>query len=207
MNRNEKSDNMLSILHTVFEERIPFNKVLGIKVESLDIERARLKFRMKEKLVGNFVRGTLHGGVISAVLDVAGGLVAFLGVLKRMDGQSDEKKLVSRIVEIAAERDAALILIGLPLNMDGSEGSRASLARNFGARLAAASGLPVEFADERLTSVQAERILAGRSRAARRKRADVVAAQLFLQCYLDRTGRAPLFLSRSLFRSRPGRCG
>ncbi len=65
------------ILRT-FEERIPFNRVLGLKVDSLDPKGPRLRFDMRPELVGNPVRQILHGGVISAVLDVAGGLAIAL---------------------------------------------------------------------------------------------------------------------------------
>ena len=67
----------------VFEERIPFNRVLGLRVESVDASDVVVRFDMRDELVGNFTRGNLHGGVISSVLDVVGGLVAFLALLKR----------------------------------------------------------------------------------------------------------------------------
>lgn len=103
--------------------------------------------------------------------------------------EADEQKLLARIVELAAEREVERILVGLPLNMDGSEGPRARIARRFGERLAEETGLPVEFSDERLTSVQAGRVLAGRPGKRRRGDTDVVAAQIFLQGYLDRIAR------------------
>jgi uncharacterized protein (TIGR00369 family) len=65
------------ILRT-FEERIAFNRVLGLKVDSLDPKAPRLRFDMRPELVGNPVRQILHGGVISATLDVAGGLAIAL---------------------------------------------------------------------------------------------------------------------------------
>jgi uncharacterized protein (TIGR00369 family) len=79
-------DDVLSIIHEVVE-KIPFNKVLGIAVESLDLDRPSVRLEMREALIGNFLRGSLHGGVISSTLDFMGGLVAFLGVLKAMEGQ------------------------------------------------------------------------------------------------------------------------
>lgn len=80
-------DEVLAIIHDVVE-RIPFNKVLGLTVESLDFERPSVKLAMREELIGNFIRGSLHGGAISTTLDFMGGLVAFLGVLKTLEGQS-----------------------------------------------------------------------------------------------------------------------
>jgi uncharacterized protein (TIGR00369 family) len=78
---------LLPILHEMYDKKIPFNKVLGLRIESLEIESIRVTFDMKEEFVGNYVHGILHGGVISAVLDTTGGLIASLGVLQKMEGQ------------------------------------------------------------------------------------------------------------------------
>lgn len=64
-----------------FEQMIPFNRVLGLKVDSLDLKAPRLRFDMRPELVGNPVRQILHGGVISATLDVVGGLAIALASL------------------------------------------------------------------------------------------------------------------------------
>lgn len=64
-----------------FEQMIPFNRVLGLKIDSLDSKAPRLKFDMRPELVGNPVRQILHGGVISATLDVVGGLAIALALL------------------------------------------------------------------------------------------------------------------------------
>ena len=84
-------------------------------------------------------------------------------------------------------------VVGLPRNMNGTYGPRAELARQFAADLEAASGLPVLLADERLTTVQAQRtLLAGdASRARRRQVIDMLAAQLILQGVLDREAARP----------------
>lgn len=55
---------------------IPFNQMLGLKLVSLTEESATLSFPMKPTLIGNFMQGILHGGVISSVLDMAGGAIA-----------------------------------------------------------------------------------------------------------------------------------
>ncbi|MGA0843067.1 MAG: thioesterase family protein [Arenicellales bacterium] len=83
----------------VFEERIPFNRVLGLRVESLDGSDVAVRFDMRDELVGNFTRGNLHGGVISSVLDVVGGLVAFLALLKRegVTSLEDEAEKFSKL--------------------------------------------------------------------------------------------------------------
>ena len=69
-----------------FEQMIPFNRVLGLKVDSLDSKTPRLRFEMRPELVGNPVRQILHGGVISATLDVVGGLaIALASLAKKAD--------------------------------------------------------------------------------------------------------------------------
>jgi uncharacterized protein (TIGR00369 family) len=84
---------LFSAVHELFTERIPFNKLLGIHIESLSFESARIRVDFREDLVGNFLRGSLHGGVVSAVLDLAGGLVAFLSALKSAPGGTPQEKL------------------------------------------------------------------------------------------------------------------
>src|SRR2546423_14873070 len=67
----------------VFEQGVPFNSVLGRKVESLEPEAPKLRFDMRPELIGNARRQILHGGVISAVLDVAAGFAIHLAVIKQ----------------------------------------------------------------------------------------------------------------------------
>ena len=69
-------------LRQVFEEHVPFNKVIGLKVESTDPDAPKLRFDMRPELIGNPRRQILHGGVISAVLDVAAGFAIHLAVSK-----------------------------------------------------------------------------------------------------------------------------
>ena len=78
-------------------------------------------------------------------------------------------------------------MLGLPKNMDGTEGDRARITREFGDMLAEASGLPVFYQDERLTTVSAERMLidADVRREKRKQVIDKVAATIILQSYLD----------------------
>jgi uncharacterized protein (TIGR00369 family) len=70
-------------LRHVFEHGVPFNSVLGLKVESLDPAAPKLRFDMRPDLIGNARRQILHGGVISAVLDVAAGFAIHLAVLRQ----------------------------------------------------------------------------------------------------------------------------
>jgi uncharacterized protein (TIGR00369 family) len=84
---------LLAIIRESFVERMPFNRILGIDVLSLHHERAECRFAMRPELVGNYVRNILHGGVTSSVLDVTGGLVAFLGVQRKLKGKPVEEIL------------------------------------------------------------------------------------------------------------------
>ena len=86
-------EQLIEQVKTVFMEQIPFNKYLGIQIESLHLEGARIRIDMREELIGNFMHGTLHGGVISSVLDVMGGLTAFLSLLKKIDKEPSQKQL------------------------------------------------------------------------------------------------------------------
>jgi uncharacterized protein (TIGR00369 family) len=77
-------------LRQVFEDHVPFNRVIGLKVESTDPDAPKLRFDMRPELIGNPRRQILHGGVISAVLDVAAGLAIHLAVSKsREESVSD----------------------------------------------------------------------------------------------------------------------
>ncbi len=97
------------------------------------------------------------------------------------------RKNIDAVAKVAAEEKVSRIVIGLPLNMDGSEGARASKTRSFGRVLEKVSGLPVEYFDERLTSVEAEEIMesVGVKKNKRKNLVDRIAAQLILQSYLD----------------------
>jgi len=73
------------LLRAVMEEHIAFNKHLGLKVESFDPAAPKLRFDMRPELVGNPSRRILHGGVISATLDVAGGFAIMLSLAAETD--------------------------------------------------------------------------------------------------------------------------
>ena len=98
---------------------------------------------------------------------------------------------VQRIAELARELGAELVVVGDPLHMSGDPSTMSGRARKFGATLQAVSGLPVEYCDERLTSVEAERILLDQGVPHRkvREQIDAVAASVILQSYLN--GKKP----------------
>lgn len=100
--------------------------------------------------------------------------------------ERENDRLAVRIAEIAKEKRADKIVLGLPKNMDGSEGFRAEACRAFGAALSEVANLPVDFQDERLTTVSAHQMLkATDTRGKKRKElVDAVSAVIILEDYL-----------------------
>jgi len=98
------------------------------------------------------------------------------------------KACLEAIATFCRERGVERIVLGLPRHLDGNEGASSKLVRKFGADLGARVGLPIEYLDERLTTVAAERLLieADVSRQKRREVIDSMAAAMLLQNYLDR---------------------
>ena len=100
---------------------------------------------------------------------------------------------IQRLEALLHQREAACLVIGLPLNMDGSEGPRCQAIRQFAADLDKALALPILLWDERLTTAAAERVLleADTSRARRAEVIDKMAAAIILQSALDRLAIDP----------------
>jgi putative Holliday junction resolvase len=100
-----------------------------------------------------------------------------------------QKDLLERIARIVEAEGVGAIVLGLPLNMDDSEGPQARLVRVFGQKLGARIPLPIHFQDERLSSFAAAEKLddAEFSKAMKRERIDAVAAAEILQAFLERT--------------------
>lgn len=96
------------------------------------------------------------------------------------------QKAVADIVRIAKENEVGEIVVGLPRNMDGTEGSRAQLCREFADLLKEATGLPVAMWDERRTTVEAHNILSQHNYHGQKRKntVDAVAASLILEGYL-----------------------
>ena len=99
----------------------------------------------------------------------------------------NREKLMDKIVQIVALEKPAKIIIGLPVNMNGTEGERAELSRSFGEKLGQMVPVPVVYWDERGTSKIAGRILSdnGKKKGKQRARVDAVAATVILQSFLD----------------------
>ncbi len=98
------------------------------------------------------------------------------------------RQVLGRIRELIAQHDVDRIVVGLPLRLDGHEGEGAAAVRAFVAKLQRAVPVPVEFADERLSTAEAEKTMieAGARRVQRRSVRDAVAAALILQTHLDK---------------------
>ena len=98
----------------------------------------------------------------------------------------NRERAALRIAEEAKTREVGTLVLGLPKNMDGTEGPRAALSREFKKLLEEASGLPVGLWDERRSSIEAHAILhaAGKKERLHRKSVDAVAASLILEGYL-----------------------
>ena len=121
-----------------------------------------------------------------ALSDHSGTVALPLSVLHRRSEPEDLQELNRIVVHNGVE----LVLVGLPRMMDGTVDVAARNAQAFGAEVGRVTGLPVEYWDERLTTVAAERFLIeqGKRRARRRQDVDRVAATLLLQGYLDYRG-------------------
>ncbi len=118
-----------------------------------------------------------------ALSDVLGIVAGPLGTYESQSMRKD----IDYIAALAKEKQAEAIVLGLPVNMDGSHGERAEKTKAFGRNLEKVSGLSVIYKDERLSTVSAEKSLI-ESNVRREKRKcviDTVAAQIILQSYLD----------------------
>ncbi len=105
-----------------------------------------------------------------------------LRVLTRGSKEQDFEAIARAVKEVGAEA----LLVGLPLNMDGSEGPQAKRVRKYAERLRRRLGLPLRYHDERLSSFIADQILAEKPRKkARRQPNDAIAAAAILQSFLD----------------------
>lgn len=121
-----------------------------------------------------------------AVSDPARATAQPLAVIQRVNREAD----LAAVQAAAMAQQAVLIVVGLPLRLDGSAGPEAQRAQSFGRRLGRRLGLPVEFVDEALSTVEAQEVLlsADLGRAKRRRVVDKLAAAVILRRYLDGQG-------------------
>jgi putative Holliday junction resolvase len=100
-------------------------------------------------------------------------------------------KTVAQIKDLVVSNDVGELVLGLPKNMDGTEGARAELCKEFASRLEEETGLPVILWDERRTTVEAHNILSNHNYHGKKRKntVDAVAASLILEGYLAFRGR------------------
>ena len=124
-----------------------------------------------------------HARTGLAVSDKSGFLASSLCVIT----EYNDEKLIQKIAEKVKETKAQIIVVGLPRNMDGSEGESAIRARELAERLSELTGVPYHMQDERGTTITAHSYLsAGNVYGKKRKqKVDAVAASIILQDYLD----------------------
>ncbi len=124
---------------------------------------------------------------IGIALSDALGMLAHPCETIRVEPKRGVKAVIQRISEIAARERVGIIVVGLPRNMDGTEGPAAAKARAFADQVRAATSCDVRLLDERLTTVAAQKALHASGRNVKQGRAviDQIAAQMILQIYLD----------------------
>lgn len=120
-----------------------------------------------------------------AMTDALGMTVQPYKTIQR-ERESKLRQTLFEIAEIVEQYQIEKIVMGLPLNMDDTEGDRAAKTRDFAEKLKLRVAVPIEFTDERLTTMEAEEILdqSGIPRSEQKKVIDQVAAQLILEQYL-----------------------
>lgn len=117
-------------------------------------------------------------------------LCSIVGTTTVIHSRRDEKT-IAEIQKLIQQNGVTEIVVGLPKNMDGSEGPRAQVCREFAAKLEEATGLPVKMWDERRTTVEAHNILSQHNYHGQKRKntVDAVAAGLILEGYLAFRGR------------------
>lgn len=119
-----------------------------------------------------------------AECDISGLIAGGIGTIS----EGGMKKTAVKVAEEAEKRSCKRIVIGLPKNMDGSEGPRADVIKAFGALLSELTEIPIDYYDERMTTMVAYRFLGetGTYGKKRKETVDTLSAQIILQNYIDR---------------------
>ena len=113
-----------------------------------------------------------------------GSIAIPLTVIKRVEDAAD----LQRVISLAHEHNVDIIVVGLPFSMDGSIGAQAEGVLEFAGALGQVTDIPVDTYDERLSTVEADRLMreAGTKRGKRKENLDALAAAVILQDYIDR---------------------
>ena len=119
-----------------------------------------------------------------AECDASGLIAGRIGTIK----EGGMRKTAIRVAKEAEERSCKKIIIGLPKNMDGSEGERAGVIRAFAELLAEYTAIPYDFSDERMSTMVAYRFLGATETFGKKRResVDAVSAEVILQSYIDK---------------------
>lgn len=119
-----------------------------------------------------------------AECDVSGMLASGIATVK----EGGMRNTTVRVAREAEARSCKKIIIGLPKNMDGTEGERASVIKAFAEILSSITDIPIDFCDERMTTMQAYRFLDGAGTFGKKRKdvIDTLSAELILQSYIDR---------------------
>lgn len=119
--------------------------------------------------------------------DMSGLIASGIGTIS----EGGMRNTAIKVAAIARERGVKKIIIGLPKNMDGSEGERADVIRAFAALLSAECDIPIDFYDERMTTMIAHRFLSESGTYGKKRKGvvDTLSAEIILQNYLDRERR------------------
>lgn len=122
-----------------------------------------------------------------AECDISGTLAGGIGTIK----EGGMRKTAIRVAKEAEDRACKKIIIGLPKNMDGSEGERAQVIRAFAKLLSEYTSIPYDFCDERMSTMVAYRFLDGGEVYGKRRKdvIDTLSAEIILQSYIDRERR------------------
>jgi len=117
-----------------------------------------------------------------ALSDPSGKLASPFTILKRVEELAD----LEAIVSIINQHDVRRVIVGLPRSMDGTLGRQAEKVEDFTRKLRQHTEIPVEFRDERLTTVSARQLMrASQTRKSQKRRDDAIAAAVLLQAFLD----------------------
>ncbi len=87
----EEQARLETTLRDIFEHRFPFNKLIGLRVDSFDPESPRILFEMRPELVGSYLHNRLHGGVIATALDTVGGFAVAVAIAEKHANETTEQ--------------------------------------------------------------------------------------------------------------------
>lgn len=90
---------VFDLLADIYENQMPFDRLLGVQIETLSFAETKVRIDMKDEFVGNHVRKILHGGVISSLLDLTGGLIASVELIKNTASDQSEE-LIERLTRV-----------------------------------------------------------------------------------------------------------